>query len=253
MPAAPTLPAGSTTGFSYEYGVDANLGTVAEPSWQSIRRITEVAPTSEPVRQSAQTYDDFGAERSEISARSVTLTFQVLMTRSTSTGLYTPEVEALLARARPDAIGVAAVIEARWYHKPATGTANPTDAGQGFFAVSASRTNIGADGASEFKTFTLSGQGTATPIANPFAGWAVTSPVITSAAPAGASTGQLVTLQGRHFAGATAVTIDGTAADFAVVGDGTLVVALPTGSAGSVPIIVTTPGGASAALSYTRA
>jgi hypothetical protein len=68
-----------------------------------------------------------------------------------------------------------------------------------------------------------------------------------------AGTGELVTITGTRFTGATAVTFDGIAADdFTVVNSTTIVASLPTDGAGSVPVVVTNAVGASTSLAYTR-
>ena len=61
---------------------------------------------------------------------------------------------------------------------------------------------------------------------------------------------------GSGLLGATAVTIDGDVVDHAmyqVINNSTIIVILPPGAAGTVPITVTTPGGASTAYAYARA
>lgn len=171
MSARVPLPAGTTVGKSYEYGLDVNVGTVAAPEWQPVRRISGFQPTPTPTTQDAQTYDDLGAANSDVTGWSWTLAFNAQVNRSTTTGEYLPEIEALLARTRPTSKGELAVIEVRWYHKPETGKANPTDAQQGVATVSYSRQNTGAEGAIEVFAFTLTGKGPAEEITNPFAGW----------------------------------------------------------------------------------
>jgi hypothetical protein len=252
-PTPPALPAGTTLGKSYEYGLDVNLGTLASKVWQSCRRISNFQPTPTPNNQNAQTYDDFGAQNSDVAGWSWTLAFQIQVNRSLATGLYLAEVEALLARTRPSAKGEAAVIEVRWYHKPEVGTPNPSDAGQGLATVAPARANIGPDGTVEALNFTLTGKGPYTEIANPFAGWDASAPVIQGVTPSGAGEGELVTLTGVGFVGATEVTVGGTAVvDFEVLGDATIVAILPVGAAGDVPVVVTNAVGPSAAYTYTR-
>lgn len=89
------------------------------------------------------------------------------------------------------------------------------------------------------------------------ASWSGTAlPVIASASPASVGSGGLLTLTGSGFTGATATTtkIGGTAVTNAiVVSDSTMVIELPTGSAGATTIVVTTTAGASNAFPYTRA
>lgn len=69
-----------------------------------------------------------------------------------------------------------------------------------------------------------------------------------------AGTGDLVTLEGSHFSGVTSVKIGATeATDFTVVNDSQIVAILPSGSAGTVDVVVVSPAGTSAAFAYTRA
>lgn len=69
-----------------------------------------------------------------------------------------------------------------------------------------------------------------------------------------AAAGQLVTVKGTRFTGATAVTIDGTAAtDFTVVDSTTIVATMPAGAAGPADVVVTNAVGPSSAFVYTRA
>lgn len=69
-----------------------------------------------------------------------------------------------------------------------------------------------------------------------------------------AAEGDLVTIKGTRFTGATAVTFDGTPAeDYTVVDSETIVAVLPAGVAGDADVVVTNAVGASTAYSYTRA
>lgn len=84
------------------------------------------------------------------------------------------------------------------------------------------------------------------------AGVPVISSVVGVPNPAGA--GQLVTIKGTRFTGATAVTFGGTAAtDYVVVDSETIVATLPAGAAGSTAVVVTNAVGASTSFAYTRA
>lgn len=252
MSASVPLPAGTALGKSYEYGVDINLGTSAAPVWQPFRRISGFQPTPTPTTQDAQTYDDLGAANADVTGWSFALAFNIQVNRSLSSGLYLPEVEALLARTRPSSKGDAAVAEVRWYHKPELGTPHPTDAGQGLVTVALSRQNTGPAGEIEVLSVTLTGKGPATEIANPFLGWEVTAPVVTSISPDTAEEGDLVTLTGSGLLGITAVTFGGISAEFTVVTGASAIAAIPTGEAGAVPVIVTTGAGTSTPFTYTR-
>lgn len=244
------LPADSSLGKSFEYGIDINLGTAGAPVWQPIRRISAWAPTYPATTQDVATYDDRGAENAEVTGRSFATAFTVQGNRSLTTGLYLPEVEALWAAAK--GIGGQAVVDIRWYHKPDSGAPNPADAGQAYCTVEATRQNTGNAEAEVFAV-TLTGKGRFTPIANPFAGWDVTTPVLASIQPEGAEGGELVTITGSGLLGATAVAFGATpAAEFLVVGGATIIATVPAGTAGSVDVTVTTPGGTSAPLAYTR-
>lgn len=252
MSTAVPLPAGHTLGKSYEYGIDVNLGTYGAPSWQPIRRMSGYQPTDSPTTQDAQTYDDLGAPNSDVTGWGFGHSFNVQVNRSLTTGLYLPEVEALLARTKPSAVAELATIDYRWYHKPAVGTPNPNDAGRGLATVAKTRQNVGPGGEIESLGFTLTGKGSYEEIANPFTGWAATSPVVAAVTPEGAGDGDLVTLTGSGLLGATAVTIDGDPVEFVAVNGATLIAQVPVGDAGDVPIIVTTPGGTSSAFTFTR-
>lgn len=246
------LPAGMTLGKSHEYGVDLNLGTYGNPLWQAVRRMLGFQDAPTETTQDAATYDDEGSPNSDITARGFGHSFTVLVNRHLGTGLYLPEVEALLARIRPSAVGDLAVIDYRWYHKPSVGTPNPHDAGRGFATVAKTRQNTGPGGEIEAMAFTLTGKGAYEEIVNPFTGWDSTAPRVDAVPEVAANDGDLITINGTGFLGATGVTIGGTTTDFLVVNAATIVAEMPVGDAGDVPIVVTTPGGASVAFTYTR-
>lgn len=246
------LPGGFTLGKSYEYGLDINLGTHGAPSWQAARRISAFQPTPTPTTQDSQTYDDLGAENSDVTGWSWTIAFTIQVNRSVTTGLYLPEVEALLARTKPTSKGEAATIEVRWYHKPESGTPHPTDAGQGVATVAYTRQNTAATGEIEVWSVTLSGKGPYEEIENPFTGWDETEPIVASITPPAAGDADLVTITGSGFLGATAVSIGGAVPEYTVVNAATIIAIMPTGDAGSVSATVTTPGGTSDTFAYTR-
>jgi len=77
------------------------------------------------------------------------------------------------------------------------------------------------------------------------------APAITSITPAGQSVGEVIIVQGFGFTGATSVTVDAIAANFVVQSSTSLAVVIPAGAAGAADVIVTTPNGASPAVSYT--
>lgn len=244
------LPAGTTLGKSYEYGIDVNLGTYAVPLWQSVRRLSGWAPTFPPSTTDVATYDDLGSPNDDVTGRGFGGAFTVQGNRSLATGKYLPEVEALMAASRDKGDG--AILDVRFYHKPESGTPNPTDAGRALVTVELSRQNTDNTGIEVFSV-TLTGKGEYEKIANPFAGWAVTAPVIMSISEEGAGDGELITIIGTGFLGATAVTLDAIPSpDFDPVNAATIIAIVPPDDAGIVPVVVTTPGGASAPFMFTR-
>lgn len=249
------LPAGTALGRSFEYGLDVNTAPVGQPKvWQRVRRISGFQPSPTPKTFDAQSYDDEGADNAEVTGWSWALAFNVQVNRNVATGVYLPEVEAILARTRPGAVGEAAIIEVRWYHKPSQGAANPTDAGQGFATVAVTRQNTGPNGEVESLSVTLTGKGTALAITNPFTGWPGTAPVLTSAFPQPEPIGGLLTLTGEGFLGATAVRFGAiNAPEFVVMGPATIAVVVPPSTPTTSSITVITPGGTSNGIPHTTA
>ncbi|HWU30194.1 MAG TPA: IPT/TIG domain-containing protein [Microbacterium sp.] len=245
-----TLPAGTVLGKSYEYGLDVNLGTYADPTWQSVRRMSAWQPSTPPITTDAATYDDLGSPNEDVTGRGFNASLTVQGNRSLTTGLYLPELEAMVAAAK--AKGEGAVLDVRYYHKPEIGTPHPTDAGRGFVTVDITRSNTDNTGI-ETKAITLTGKGEFEQIPNPFQGWDVTAPAISGISPSGAASGDLVTINGSGLLGASSITFDAIPSDdFQVINGSTIVALVPTDTAGAVPVIITTPGGASPAFTYTR-
>lgn len=246
------LPAGTTIGMSHEYGIDINLGTYGSPQWQSIRRISAVAPTFPPQTTDVSTYDDEGDPNNDVTGRGFGAAFTVQGNRNLNTGLYLPEVERLLAAARGKAEG--AVVDIRFYHKPSLGTPNPNDAGRALCTVEATRGSTGNTGV-ESHSITLTGKGSYEPIANPFTGWGATAPQISFVSPDGAVDGQLVTITGAGLLTVTAVSVDGVtvpSTEYLIISDSSIALQLPVGVAGVVPVTVTNPAGVSAPYSFNR-
>lgn len=243
------LPAGTVLGKSFEHGLDVNLASFAAPSWQPFRRISAWLPTYPPATSDVGTYDDFGNPNEAVTGRGFATSFTAQGNRSLATGLLLPELEATIAASKGTLEG--AVLDVRWYHKPEIGTPNPNDAGRAFCRVEANRQNPG-NAEIEVYAITLTGQGGFTPIPNPFTGWAATPPAVTYVSPVGATDGTLLTITGSGFLTATSVTIDGDPAEFEPVNGATIIALLPDGDAGTVPIIVTSPAGASPSYAFTR-
>ena len=156
-----TTPEPTQYGFSYEYGVDLWI----ENKWQPIRFISSVNPTVSPKEVDAATYDDNGADHPVRVGETPSLSFYVQMHRLAS-GNFMPEVEALLAATRPDAVGSLGVVKVRYYDKPAKGQPNGKEAYEMTATVSAERASTGNAELSGWN-FTLKGQGARKSITNP--------------------------------------------------------------------------------------
>lgn len=89
---------------------------------------------------------------------------------------------------------------------------------------------------------------------NPVAFSYVATPILTALVPSSgpASAGTVVTFTGTNLATASAITFGGTAVSFTVVSDTQITGVAPVGPAGPVSVTVTTAGGTSPALTYTR-
>lgn len=249
-----TVPAGTTLGKSYEYGQRIDLGYPGgQENWVDVRRMSDFQATPTPITQDAQTYDDLGSPNASKTGEAVATAFSVLGNRSATTGKYLPEVQKLVDAQRPSAKGELAVVRMQYFHKPETGTPDPDDAYEYLATVAYTRQDVSAAGAVERLNFSLTGQGPRIEILNPFAGWDVVAPKAANASPSGAAAGELVRITGAGFLGATGVKFGAAnAGDFEVLGGSTIVAIVPAGSAGSAAITVTTPGGTSPALPYTR-
>ena len=159
LPAATTEP--TQYGFSYEYGVDIEISN----EWKPIRFISSVNPTVSPKEVDAATYDDNGADHPVRVGETPSLSFYVQMHRLAS-GKFLPEVEALLAATRPDAVGSLGAVQVRYYDKPVKGKPNPDEAYELIATVSAERAST-ANSELGGWNFTLNGQGSRIKITNP--------------------------------------------------------------------------------------
>lgn len=244
------LPLGAQLGKSYEHGLDVNLGTYDVPIWQPFRRISAWAPTFPPVTQDVTTYDNVGDTDNNVSGRGFATSFTAQGNRLSTTGKLLPELDATIKASRGKDEG--AILDIRFYHKPESGTPDPDDAGRALVTVEATRQNTG-NSEIEVYAITLTGKGAYEPIANPFAGWGATAPVISSIGPDEAGDGEIVTITGTGLSGATAVSVGGVPVDeIAPMSATTVVFVMPDGDAGDVAVTVTTPGGVSAPFTFTR-
>lgn len=237
--------------FSYEYAVDINLGTAAEPDWQFCRFSSAIDPQVTAVTQDGATYDDNGAPHPIKTSESWTLGFTVQGHRQPD-GTFLPELVKLLELAGPEAVGNRATGMFRWYDDPVGAEPNPLEAYQGAGTVAVARQNTGNDQIGGW-TVTVTGQGRRKRIENPSTATSGNPPVVTNATPTGAGENDLVTIDGHGFTGATGVRFgSANAKSFAIAGPTRVLAVLNTGTSGSAAITVTTPAGTSAPLPFTR-
>ncbi|MGH3750219.1 MAG: IPT/TIG domain-containing protein, partial [Micromonosporaceae bacterium] len=121
-----------------------------------------------------------------------------------------------------------------------------------FTAVSATEiTAVAPPGAAgPVQVTATTGGGTSNPVFYTY----LAAPAVTTLSPDQGPTfgGNTVTLTGTGFTETTAVTFGAAPAAFTVVSDSQLTAVAPPGSAGPVNVSVTTPGGSSPAVTYTR-
>lgn len=215
-----------------------------QTGWVDVRAITGLTPTVTPNLEDSSDFDTNGWSSSVPTMNSWTL--DAVFNRSKSGSNLDPGQE--LIRARVGQFDTAAQIGVRWFDR----TGGP-EANSGLATVTwKPGSNAVKDIESVTATFTGTDVALNQNITNPYN--VTNGPVITQVSPAAAGSGKSVALIGSGFTGATAVSIGGTpATSFGFINDGLLTVVLPTGSAGSVNITVTTPIGTSPATAYTRA
>lgn len=225
-------------GNAFEYGLDIKIGE----AWVNVPDITALNPTPQPQSRNRSTYAAKGQPKPFTFARGMQVSVNVEVVRN-ALGEYQEELQYLLDKSF--LLGDDNKIEARVFDVLGADYAFEAE-----YTVEHSRPNTG-DTDAGFFGFTFTATSTPEKIANPSEDL---DPGIISASPAsGAAATEVITLHGRNFTGATGVTIGGTAGTgLDVIDDRTLQFTVPAGSAGSAPIIVTTPEGPSAALPYTR-
>lgn len=216
-------------------------------TWIPFKGIQDFNPTEKPTVQSTADYDTNGFDTKEKTLTSWTAVIKAR--RVLSSGVLDPGQE--LVRAAQYQFNTAARVYVRWYDRN-----NLPEAWSGYAIVTWVQSKTATADVEEI-TATLDGDGVLTAISNPVTNANV--PVITSAtsSPAAQVAGGMVRVQGAYFTGttgATGVKIGGVnATSYDLISDSLIEFVVPTGTAGSAPIIVTNGAGASAAFPYTRA
>lgn len=214
-------------------------------NWTQILGITDLNFPITPTKVDTTTYDTLGW-------KGMTVTLQewagtIKLNRQSTSGVQDPGQ--LLLTGCVGQFDPLNRLYVRWYDR--NGKAEPSWSGYAIVEQAQDKTGVGDE---DSDSFSFTGDGAATAIANPYAASAV--PVITSALPGSLTTGGLLAIHGSNFTGVTGashVTIGGTnATAYTVQSDQLIIAVLPSGSAGSAPIIVTNVAGASASFAYTR-
>lgn len=214
-------------------------------SWVPLGAINDFAPTENPTTQGADTYDTNGFNAFEKTMTGWKCVSKFYM--PTTAQVPSDPGQALLQATRFQ-FGTAARIYTRWYDRN-----GGTEAFSGLALVDWNQSKTSVPDIAEV-TATLTGDGILTQISNPYASAVV--PVILSVTPTAQTATNLITITGGGFLGTvatTGVTVGGVnSTGWTVISDNTIVAKIPTGSAGSAPIIVTNAIGASAGFAYTR-
>lgn len=228
-----------STALARRFKVDVSL---TDGSYIPIKGINDLGPKINPNNQSADDYDTDGWQSFEKTQQGWTITIKAL--RKQTSGVFDPGQE--LIRGQQLGWGDAARVWVRWYDRNGA-----PEAYKGRALVEWVPAKTGVADLDEV-TITLTGDGVLSPIANPVSG-STSTPVVSNVDPQGAGTGDVVTVSGSNFTGATSVKFGGTTASFRVLGDSAIAASLPTGAAGSANVTVTNGTGTSNSYAYTRA
>lgn len=206
--------------------------------------VNNLLDTKTPVTVQREVYGTKGVQSSDIIGYNHVLTFSVEAVRDDTGAIAQPWlVELLKVSGRKGAANKldAQLFDALDGNLPAI---------EGSFSVASVKGNTGyADKA--VWNFTLTSDGIVDEIVSPVASGG--EPVLESALPTDVAVGKNVVVRGYNLSGATSATIGGVeATSITVIDTNIIVLEVPAGAAGSAPIIVTNPVGASTALAYVR-
>lgn len=228
------------TDLARNHRLDINTATDPATNYSQLFGREEAKLIIEPETTSDRTYEDNGAMREEVIGYSWRIELK-LKNSLNAAGTSRDTVHAFLLTKFLLLLTQAAALSefgVRWYHTEGiAGEAYegrvyvkqfPSDGGQGQDTIQV----------------VLMGQGAITPITNPASSQI---PNVTTVSPAtgAAAGGELITIYGDHFTGATDVDFGVTAADYTVISDSHIVAIAPAHAAGTVQVKVTTAAGAS--------
>lgn len=236
-------------GFSYQFGIDIDLGYPVGPEdWTQVAFITDASDSNEKTKSDTATYYDQGSARNAITGESWGLTFNHQLQRNPD-GTFIEVLAKLVDAAKFGRRNTGAKVKVRFYD-----TEGAAYAYQGEAYVSMARAATGNAEVGAF-TFTLEGDGPLTEITNPTD--TNVAPIVTSATPSGVAANGIVVIRGSNFQDATDVkflTVSSGTKNIAWFIDdpNTIYARMPAGTAGSAPVTVINAAGTSNALAYTR-
>jgi hypothetical protein len=224
-----------STELARKFAVQVTTDLTLQGGFIPLKGLNDWNPNINPNLEDSSDYESNGWAASEVTMNDWNADAGIF--RRKNSGVLDPGQE--LVRATIGQFGDAARVGVRWFDK----TGGP-EAYSGVAIPTWKRSNTGVKNL-EQATITFTGT-------NPYA--TTLAPVVTGVNPSGQGSGTSVAIVGTGFTGTTAVKFAATAAtSFAVVSDQLITAILPTGSAGSAPVTVTTPIATSAARAYTRA
>lgn len=242
-----SVPTEGTGANPYEWLLDLEIGTI--PLWANCPDIDNLNPTFPPLTKTRTSYATKGKTINNKFGETCQIVFDAEKVRDATGAIAQGWLKALIAASHGN--DAANRVRARFYD--AIDSSATAEAYEATFSVdSMTRRETGNTGTTgEWYSFTLTSYTDIEKIPSPVVNSIAT---ITTALPSAQAVGEVVTLVGTGFASATAITVGGVAAPlFDIVSDTKIYVTLPAGTAGSAPIIVTNPAGASVAKAYTRA
>jgi hypothetical protein len=234
-----------STELARKFALEVTSDLTLQTGFVRVKGCNDISHNINPNLEDASDYETNGWASSEVTMQDWAL--DATFFRRKTAGVLDAGQEML--RARVGQFGDQARVGMRLFDK----TGGP-EAYSGVALVTWKRSNTGVKNL-EQATVTLTG--TDVPlnigITNPYQSSAV--PVVLAANPGAQGTGEAVAINGSGFNGATGVKFGTTnASSFEVINDQLIIAVLPSGTAGSAAITVTTPVGPNAtAFAYTRA
>ncbi|GAA3330662.1 phage tail tube protein [Curtobacterium citreum] len=233
-----------STALARKFKLQVTRDLTLQSGFLPLNGLNDFNPNINPNLEDASDYDTNGWSSSEVTMQDWTAEAGIF--RRKTAGVYDAGQE--LVRACVGQFGDAARVGLRWFDRD-----GGPEAYSGVALVTWKRSNTGVK---NLEQATVTFTGTDVPlnigIQNPYQ--TLLKPVVTNVTPGGQGSGASVAIAGSSFTGATAVKFGATAAtSFAVINDQLITAILPTGSAGSAPVTVTTAVDTSNAAPYTRA